>query len=373
MRITSLKIDGYKNLENVEIRPDEKTNIFYGENAQGKTNLIEAIWICSGVRSFRSTKDRDIIGFDKEKFSIELGYHDGEREQVIYAGALKQNYKDKKITINGVKVKNMAQLFGRLKCVVFTPEDLELSKGSPDIRRSFMDLSVSQVKLSYSTVVAKYENVLQQRNALLKNIAFGGASVDMLDIFDTQLARLGAYISMLRYNYVKELEQFAAPLYDEISKGKEKLTLQYQSTVFENLEGRTDYADKMAKEYYDAVRKNLDIDIKSGFTQVGVHRDDLIARLNGLYARDFASQGQHRSIALILKLAQGYILTKETDDPPVILLDDILSELDRSRQEYVISKIKKMQIFITCCERSSILSGGKVYCIENGKVKKAAG
>ena len=372
MYITSLKINGFKNLENIVIKPDRHTNILYGKNAQGKTNLIEAVWLCTGARSFRNTRDRDLIGFDKENFSIELEMDDGSRIQKISAAAAKVNPKEKRVSLNGVKLKNMSQLFGKLKCVIFTPEDLELSKGSPDNRRNFLDLSVSQIKLSYPAVTAKYENILQQRNALLKNISFGNAAADMLDIFDRQLSEIGAYISMLRYNYVKKLSAYASALYSEISKNSEKLELSYQSSVFSRLEGRTDYMESMADEYYEAVRKNIDGDIKCGFTQAGVHRDDLIARINGLYVRDYASQGQHRSVALILKLAQGYILRQETDDPPVILLDDILSELDRNRQDYVISKIKDMQIFITCCETSPDFAKGRVYHIEKGRVENVS-
>lgn len=370
MYIKSIRINGFKNLKNVDIYPDRETNIFLGENAQGKTNLIEAIWLCSGVRSFSGTKDKDLIAFDGESFSIELEFDDGSRVQKISASASKPNVKEKNVTLNGVKLGSMSGLFGKLMCVVFTPEDLELSKGSPDNRRSFLDLSVSQIKMTYSAVISKYENILQQRNALLKSIAYGSADEDMLDIFDIQLSQLGAYISMLRFNYIKKLSYFASALYDEISGRKEKLELSYQSTVFSQLEGRTDYKESMATEYYEAVRKNLEGDLHLGFTQTGVHRDDLIAKINGLCARDYASQGQHRSIALILKLAQGYILRQETDNSPIILLDDVLSELDRSRQDFVISKIRDMQVFITCCEKSPDFEGKRVYNIEGGKVNK---
>ncbi len=380
MHITRLKIDGFKNLKNVDISPHKDVNILYGKNAQGKTNLIEAIWLCSGVRSFRNTKDRDLICLDGDRFSIELDFDDGQRIQNISAAAVRPNVKDKNVSLNGVKLKALSGLFGKLFCVVFTPEDLELSKGSPDKRREFLDLSVAQIKGSYASVLAKYENALIQRNALLKNIAFGSASRDTLDIFDIQLSQLGSYIAMLRYNYVKKLLYFASPLYEEISSGKERLELIYQSTVFDDLEGRTDFAGEMANEYLAAMKRNLDSDLHSGFTQIGIHRDDLITRINGLYARDYASQGQHRSIALILKLAQAYILAQENENSPVILLDDILSELDRSRQSFVFSKIKNMQIFITCCslsekvsktEKSPDFSKGRIYHIDSGKITEA--
>lgn len=371
MYITGLKADGFKNIEKADIFPHRDVNILYGDNAQGKTNLIEAIWMCSGARSFRNTKDRDLIGIGKDRLDVELNFFDGRRTQSISVGVSKENPKEKLVTLNGVRQKTLSSLFGNLICVVFTPEDLELSKGSPEKRRDFLDLSISQLKGSYALVAAKYENALSQRNALLKSIASGSASRETLDIFDIQLSQLGSYIAMLRYNYIKKLSLTAIPLYSEISSGREALELFYQSTVFEELEGRTDYMGDMAEEYMEILKRNLEGDLHSGFTQAGVHRDDLNARINGLNAREFASQGQHRSTALILKLSQAYILAEENGNSPIILLDDILSELDRRRQSFVFSKIRNMQIFITCCslsEKSPDFSKGSLYHIENGRV-----
>ena len=207
---------------------------------------------------------------------------------------------------------------------------------------------------------------------LLKNISFGKSSPDELDVWDYQLAKLGSYISMLRFNYTKKLDTYASSLFSDISKGREHLELFYQSTVFDNLEGRTDYLGDLSQEYLFKLQKTRSEDIKLGFTSKGVHRDDLSGNINGRSLRDFASQGQHRSAALVLKLSQAYILTDETDDPPVILLDDVMSELDRSRQEFVINKIGRMQVFITCCDMNDVItsSRGKLYIIENGRVKK---
>lgn len=371
MFITGLKIDGFKNLKNAAIEPHPKLNIFFGDNAQGKTNLIEAIWLCSGVRSFRSTKDKDMIDISGETMSIELKFKNSEREQQITYRMARPNIKEKNCTLNGVKVKAPSKLFGSLSCVIFTPEDLELSKGSPDRRRQFLDLSAAQIKNSYKPVSEKYDQILEQRNMLLKNIAFGKSGKDELEVWDIQLAQMGAYITLLRYNYSKKLGLYAASLYSEISGGKEKLELSYSSTVFDRLEGRLDYKKDLAAEYLECLKRNRDEDIRLGYTTRGVHRDDLCAYIGGLPARDFASQGQHRSIALVLKLSQANILIDETDDAPVFLLDDVLSELDPSRQEFIISKIDNMQVFITCCDDSiSKNKSGKMYRISGGRIVK---
>ena len=372
MIITSFSCNGFKNLKDVSIKPHKDINVFMGENAQGKTNLIEAIWLCTGVRSFRNTKDKDMIALEGERADISLEFKNNFREQKIDYSVVRQDVKNKRVFLNGVKLPLASKLFGNLGCVVFTPEDLSLSKGSPDNRRQFLDLSVSQIKSAYSSVVVRYNNILEQRNMLLKNISFGKSSPDELDVWDYQLAKLGSYISMLRFNYTKKLDTYASSLFSDISKGREHLELFYQSTVFDNLEGRTDYLGDLSQEYLFKLQKTRSEDIKLGFTSKGVHRDDLSGNINGRSLRDFASQGQHRSAALVLKLSQAYILTDETDDPPVILLDDVMSELDRSRQEFVINKIGRMQVFITCCDMNDVItsSRGKLYIIENGRVKK---
>ena len=221
-------------------------------------------------------------------------------------------------------------------------------------------------------MIDKYEAIIDQRNTLLKNIAYGRSDRAELDIWDIQLAKLGAYISVLRYNYTKKLNIFASRLYNEISNGAERLDLFYSSTVYSDLDGRTDYNGELYEEYYRVLQDNLEDDIRMGFTQRGIHRDDLGGKINGLFVRDFASQGQHRSIALVMKLAQAYILAEEIDDSPCILLDDVLSELDPSRQSFIVSKIHDMQVFITCCDRNFPfeLNSGKLFIVENGRIRE---
>lgn len=371
MFVTKLEVKGFKNLKNISINTHKKLNIFCGKNAQGKTNLVEAIWLCSGVKSFRNTKDRSMVNINGDVMNITLHFQNKEREQVIEYKMARPNVKEKITSINGIKLSSPSKLFGNLNCVVFTPEDLELSKGSPENRRKFLDLSVSQIKISYNKVISKYETLLEQRNTLLKNISQGKAKKEDLEIWDVQLASMGAYISLLRYNYAKKLNTFAKKLYSEISGGKESLELKYQSTVFSDMDNFSDYRGEMTEIYLNCLEKNLNDDIRAGFTTKGVHRDDLCGYIDNLAVRDFASQGQHRSLALVMKLSQAYILMEEIDDSPCILLDDVLSELDLSRQKFVISKINDMQVFITCCDKNIPFDKnqhGKMFFISEGRI-----
>ena len=235
MNIIKLNINEFKNLKDVDITLDPKLNLFCGENAQGKTNIIEAIWISTGCKSFRGTKEKDYVNINGKTADINLTFKDRLREQNISIKMLKQNIKDKNITLNGVKLKMMSKLFGNLKCVIFTPEDLELAKGSPEKRRSFIDLCISQIKPGYYSVINKYEIILNQRNALLKRISQGIAKKSELEVWDEQLARMGAYITVLRYNYIKKLNVFAKNLYNEISQSKEILELSYNSSIFQTI------------------------------------------------------------------------------------------------------------------------------------------
>lgn len=371
MIITGVCADGYKNLSGVEIKPHDKMNIFCGDNAQGKTNLIEAIWLMTGCRSFRGTRDRDFIGFTKDKAEICLSFKDSFREQKIAFSVKKGAVKDKNITLNGVKVNLLSKLFGNLKCVVFTPEDLFIAKGSPDNRRSFIDLSASQLKKSYVYALNKYDALLGQRNALIKEMAFGGADKkDQLDIWDYQIAKTGAYISVIRDTYCNNLNDYTNSLYNKITDGKENMELYYQSTVFKRMEGRTDHEGELAELYYKKLKDNLNDDIRAGYTLAGIHRDDVITTINGLSVREFGSQGQQRSTALAMKLAQAKIIRDQTGEAPIMLLDDVLSELDAARQGFILENIDDMQVFITCCD-SRVLGkklDGRIFNVKLGSI-----
>ncbi len=366
MRITKISVDGFRNLQDVTLSPCPEINVLCGENAQGKTNLLEAVWLCSGERSFRAAREKDFIGFDRDRAEITVEYENSYRSETVSL-TMSKSSREKRILLNGVKLRSYSELVGRLLLVIFTPEDLELTKGSPEARRNYIDLCISQIKPNYRAVANKYEKILEQRNAVLKSIVLGISKKDELDIWDEQLARQGAYISMMRNTYTNILKVHSARLYGDISRQQEVLELSYISTIYDTLDGRTDYKGDMSNEYYRKLVSTREDDIRFGYTQVGVHRDDIAVRINGISVRDFGSQGQNRSCALCLKLGQARALMNEVGEMPVILLDDVLSELDKHRKDFVLSQINNAQIFITCCE-PVIKTKGKIYEVKNGRI-----
>lgn len=369
MVIDRITADGYKNLEDIDIKLDPKMNIICGENAQGKTNLVEAVWLCSGCRSFRGTRDKDFIGFTKDAAKVGMDFTDSVRSQRIEFEVRRGSVKDKLVTLNGVKLPLLSKLFGSFRCVVFTPEDLNLIKGSPDNRRSFADLSISQVKPSYISALNKYNMILSQRNAMLKSIGRDGSGEEFLDVWNEQLVKAGTYISVLRYAFCITLDKYTKPLYNSITNGNENLDLYYQSTVFENFDGRLNNTEELEAEYAEKLKASAENDMRAGFTTVGIHRDDIGAYINGLSVRDFGSQGQARSTALTMKLAHAEILKAEQGEYPVMLLDDVLSELDEKRRRFILNNIEDMQVIITCCDEKSVtdMASGKIFRMEKGK------
>lgn len=369
MVIDRITADGYKNLEDIDIRLDPKMNIICGENAQGKTNLVEAVWLCSGCRSFRGTRDKDFIGFTKDAAKVGMDFTDSVRSQRIEFEVRRGSVKDKLVTLNGVKLPLLSKLFGSFRCVVFTPEDLNLIKGSPDNRRSFADLSISQVKPSYISALNKYNMILSQRNAMLKSIGRDGSGEEFLDVWNEQLVKAGTYISVLRYAFCITLDKYTKPLYSSITNGSENLDLYYQSTIFDNFDGRLNNTEELEAEYAEKLKASAESDMRAGFTTVGVHRDDIGAYINGLSVRDFGSQGQARSTALTMKLAHAEILKAEQGEYPVMLLDDVLSELDEKRRRFILNNIEDMQVIITCCDEKSVtdMASGKIFRMEKGR------
>lgn len=369
MVIDRITADGYKNLEDIDIKLDPKMNIICGENAQGKTNLVEAVWLCSGCRSFRGTRDKDFIGFTKDAAKVGMDFTDSVRSQRIEFEVRRGSVKDKLVTLNGVKLPLLSKLFGSFRCVVFTPEDLNLIKGSPDNRRSFADLSISQIKPSYISALNKYNMILSQRNAMLKSIGRDGSGEEFLDVWNEQLVKAGTYISVLRYAFCITLDKYTKPLYSSITNGNENLDLYYQSTVFENFDGRLNNTEELEAEYAEKLKASAENDMRAGFTTVGIHRDDIGAYINGLSVRDFGSQGQARSTALTMKLAHAEILKAEQGEYPVMLLDDVLSELDEKRRRFILNNIEDMQVIITCCDEKSVtdMASGKIFRMEKGR------
>ena len=248
------------------------------------------------------------------------------------------------------------------------PDDLDIVKGGPSYRRQFLDTAISQIKPIYGKYLSQYENVLEQRNVLLKEIRKQNYSEDMLDIWDEQLAKLGTILSIFRKDYLEKLKIVGQKIYSGFSGGKEKIEMEYQSTIYPNSTELKIYSDKLISEYRKILLEFREEDIRIRSTTKGIHRDDFEIEIDGLSAKQFGSQGQQRSCAITLKLSEAALLKNITGENPVILLDDVMSELDCQRQHYILNKVKDFQVFITCCDLSNTLQleEGKIFFVENG-------
>lgn len=363
MKITRLNLSGFRNLKDVEFFPYEGINVIYGENGQGKTNIIEAIWLFTGFKSFRTRKNSEMIPYDEEKYEIEMDYFSENREQNIKLMsdiAKQETYK------NGVKMVSPRSIIGEFFSVVFSPAHLNLIKGGPDEKRRFLDIAISQLKPSYARMLSDYVRSLKQRNALLKNFSETSYEYDMLDCWDETISTLGGKITAERIKYVENLTESAIEIYDGISNGREILNVKYNQV---GREAKNDEKE-IIHSLNDALKKSRENDIKNKFTSKGPHRDDFEVILNSKNIKNFGSQGQQRSAALSLKLAEASLIKKINDEQPVALLDDVMSELDTSRQDYILNKLKDWQVFISCCEPTQVLrmQSGKSFHVENGKI-----
>lgn len=365
MIIKELRFENYRNLENNTILPAADVNVIYGENAQGKTNLLEAIWLFCGGHSFRGSKENEMIAFDQKYFRLGIVFDSGEREQSADI-AFSQNRKQ--IWINGVERNSSSYLTEVFSAVVFSPEHLNLIKRGPSVRRRFIDAAICQHRIRYATLLSKYQQIINQRNALLKDIRKHSELKEMLSIWDDSLTEVGARIMKERYDYLKKLREPAKSYHLGISAEKESLDIAYLST---SKTEENDDVNTIREKLREAFRTAQKEDQYTGYTSVGPHRDDLDFTINGISVRRFGSQGQQRSAVLSLKLSEAELLYEKNGERPVILLDDVLSELDNSRQDFLLNKVESYQVFVTCCEQSNKeqLINGKVFCIENGIVK----
>lgn len=359
MKINSIEIENFRNIESLSLDFDD-VNIIYGENAQGKTNLIEAIYLFTGAKSFRGVKDKELVKFGEEYSRLKIDFSNNSREQ--NAELLIQNRRS--ATLNGVKKKSATSLGDELKAVIFSPVHLSMVKDGPLERRRFIDNALCQLKSNYRNVLKEYNRALAQRNMLLKDISKNNSLYDMLYIWDKNLAVSGAKIIFQRMKYIEALLPYAKDVFDGLSSGKEEINLA--------MKGAFDYnglaLDEIQKKLMFALDNNRGNDILNRNTNIGPHRDDMEILINGKSARSFGSQGQQRSCVLALKLAEASLLREMTQDEPLALLDDVMSELDISRQDYILNHIKDWQVFITCCDANTVLrlKQGKTFHISNG-------
>lgn len=364
MIIKKLEFTNFRNLDNAAIIPHNKINVIYGKNAQGKTNLLEAVWMFKGVRSFRGAKDSELVNFNKNFSSIGLEFFSEERDQTA---KIEIKNGKREAYLNDVKKSVPSQLIGKINCIVFSPEHLSLIKDGPSLRRKFIDGAICGFLPRYAVILSRYNKILNQRNALLKDIKFHSELELTLDIWDEKLASIGALIIYERIKYINMLKEKAAIFHKGISENKEELELKYNCSF--KIEDKNDVKN-IENSFLKKLSKSRKDDLYLKYTTVGPHRDDIDIIINNISARNFASQGQQRCAVLSLKIAEATIADEINGEKPVILLDDVLSELDSERQNFLINKTENWQVFITCCENDVInkLKEGKLFYVNNGKI-----
>lgn len=357
MRVQSLDIGAYRNLKGISCSPCAGVNVIYGENGQGKTNLIEAIWLFSGVKSFRGASMNEIIPLGEKNASFSMRFSDEIRDNEI-----KLSYGEKKqILFNAVEESSLLALAGAFCCIVFSPADLSLIKGSPAERRKSLDIVIGQLKPRYLQVLSEYQKQLLQRNTLLKDITFSPSLIETLEIWDMSLAKTGALITKTRQSFVNRLIPLAVEFYSGISSNRESLALSYFSSS--ETDGESSYETLL-----ELLKKNRAEDIKNGFTSTGPHRDDLLIDINNISAKAYGSQGQQRSAVLSLKLGECSLIEQVIDQRPVVLLDDVMSELDDKRRDFLLHRLVDRQIFITCCDPRQVEGIDALFEIKDGKL-----
>ena len=357
MTASNLELYNFRNYGNEKVSFGDEVNIIYGDNGMGKTNILEAIYYFSYGRSFRSS-GREVIKEGEKEGRIALSFENNGRN---YDGEIKfLSGKRKEIYINEIELKKTSQLLGNFICVLFTPDEMSIIKGMPDVRRRFCDSGIMPLRPQFIKELITYRNIIAQKTALLKSRRY-----ETLDIWNEKLAESGSKIMLMRSSYIKRIEEKAALFQKDISLSKEFLSVRYNPSVKmgDNInEIKENFMEKL-EEYKEKEKDNF-------FCMAGIHRDEIDFEINGKPAKTYASQGQIRTAVLCLKSAQMEIIKEETGDYPVMLLDDILSELDKKRRDFLISQIKGKQIIITCTdlEESFINENTNIINIKEGKV-----
>lgn len=363
MIVSRLSFLHYRNLCEGEFLPDPRMNVIFGQNAQGKTNLLEALWLFTGGRSFRGSRDSELIAFGQDATRLQIDFFSEERDQ---SAVLTIQNKKRSAAINGVQYGGVMELVGKFRAVIFSPEHLSLVKDGPALRRSFLDGALCQLRPVYAKLLFQYNRVLQQRNALLKDIPRHAELLDTLEIWDEKLAQRGARLIMERSEYVRLLSEPARRVYEGISGAREQFSICYRT-----VSGEEPQTEEQWRQYlFDLLGRSRREDLSAGFTTVGPHRDDLEIRVDERQARSFGSQGQQRSCVLALKLAEAELLQTLSGEAPVILLDDVMSELDSGRQDFLLHQLGEKQVFLTCCdpETAARYSGGGRFEMEQGRL-----
>lgn len=358
MFIESVELSNYRNYKKLHMEFDSGTNVLYGDNAQGKTNILEALYVCSTTKSHKGSKDKEIVRFGEDESHIKMIVR---REGVPYRldMHLKKN-KTKGVAVNGVPIKKASELFGIVNVIFFSPEDLSIIKNGPAERRRFMDLELCQLNKLYVFNLVQYNRVVIQRNKLLKELDNAPSLKETLEIWDEQLIRYGKELISIRRRFIEELNEIIHEIHIHLSGEREELLIRYEPDVTE-------------ETFETELLRLKGQELKQRMTLTGPHRDDLSFLVNGTDIRRFGSQGQQRTAALSLKLSEIELVKRTVKDSPVLLLDDVLSELDSKRQEHLLSEIKDIQTVITCTGLDEFVSSkfqiDKVFQIVEGTVE----
>ncbi len=359
MHAKKLKLFSFRNIPYAEIDFSEGINFFLGDNAQGKTNALEAVYLFARGKSFRGAKDSEMVSFGSTSFSAELTYGKKDRDETLfYAYSPKEKLRKR----NGVILEKQSELLGHFRAVLFSPDHLQMIKGAPGERRRFLDIAISQCYPVYLGIYAKYLKILEHRNALLKDMQKGKkVDPEALSVFSDELAYSASEIYLYRRKYIARLSFFAYEIMKELSHGKEEMRIGYESDIGFLRESHEDMCEDLSaipdkeliKEAYTSVyRSSVEKEAMAGTTLYGIHRDELPISLCGISTRDYGSQGQQRSAVLALKMAEGQISREICGENPVYLFDDVLSELDEGRRSFLLSGMKGCQFIVTGCEKS---------------------
>ena len=359
MKVTKLELNHFRNYDSLKIKFDKNTNILYGMNAQGKTNVLEAIYMCSTTKSHRSSKDVELIKFNKDEGHIKLFILKNKKEFRIDVH-LRKN-KSKGIAVNGIPIKKASELFGIFNVIFFSPEDLNIIKNGPAERRKFIDMELCQLDKIYVYNLINYNKIIAQRNQLLKDIYFKPELKETLDVWDMQLADFGSKIIKRREEFIEDINKIIKPIHRKLTNDKENINIIYKKSCSE-------------EELYEQLIAAREKDLKYKTTSVGPHRDDIIFYNDEMNIRIYGSQGQKRTAALSLKLAEIELVKCIINDTPVLLLDDVLSELDSDRQNHLLKSLENIQTIITCTGLDEFINNrfdiNKVFQVTEGNISE---
>ena len=359
MFIKRLQMLNYRNYNALDIELCPNVNVFMGDNAQGKTNILEAIYYCAFAKSHRTSKDKELINWNGEHAFISVDVGRERLDKRIDISILKDGKKS--IRINKIKIKKIGELFGNFNVVMFSPEDLRIIKDSPGVRRKFIDMELCQLNPKYYYNLVQYNKVLNERNILLRNRS---TSSEMLEIYDMQLVEFGYNIIRERIKYIESLNKYAEKIHSDITSGKEKINFKYISTIKD--------LENIKENFYTLLEKNRSKDCDRGITSIGPHRDDFFVYINDIDTKSYGSQGQQRTAVLTMKFSSLEIIKELTGEFPVLLLDDVLSELDFNRKKYILSTIGQIQTVITCTGIEDLYEyldeKAKVFKVKNGEI-----